>query len=51
MDVKYVAQGEKGKTCNDCKHFQSENPQAAMGKCFGYDVAAQGSCNMFDSKA
>jgi len=48
MDVKYVAKGEKGMTCADCKHFQAGN--GGMGKCFGHDVVAQGSCNLFTKK-
>jgi len=48
MDVKYVAKGEKGKTCADCKHFQTEG--AGKGKCFGYEVVAEGSCNLFTKK-
>ncbi len=48
MDVKYVVQGEKGKTCADCKFYQDEG--AGKGKCFGHEVAAQGSCNLFQKK-
>jgi hypothetical protein len=48
MDVKYVEKGEKGKTCADCKSFQDEG--SSKGKCFGYEVAAQGSCNLFEKK-
>jgi len=48
MDVKYVIRGEKGKTCADCKFFQAEGD--GKGKCFGHDVAAQGSCNLFQKK-
>ncbi len=48
MDVKYVEKGEPGKTCADCKHFQNEGD--GIGKCFGHEVAAQGSCNLFDPK-
>lgn len=48
MDVKYVIKGEPGKTCADCKHFQAGS--AGMGKCFGHEVAAQGSCNLFQKK-
>lgn len=48
MDVNYVEKGEPGKTCADCEFFQAgEN---SMGKCYGYDVLAAGSCNMFKAK-
>ena len=48
MDVKYVEKGEKGKTCADCKHYEDEGD--GMGKCFGHEVMAAGSCNYFDPK-
>ena len=48
MDVKYVEKGEKGKTCADCKHYEDEGE--GMGKCFGHEVMAAGSCNYFDPK-
>ena len=50
MEVKYVEKGEKGKQCKDCKNFMEEKKSSGMGKCFGYDVKAQGSCNLFDTK-
>ena len=49
MDVKYTAKGPKGKTCADCKFFESSGD--GMGKCFGHEVLAAGSCNMFVVKA
>jgi hypothetical protein len=48
MDVKYVAKGPKGKTCADCTAF--EKGESGMGKCFGIEVLAAGSCNMFKPK-
>jgi hypothetical protein len=48
MDVKYVTKGPKGKTCADCSVF--EKTEAGMGKCFGHEVLAAGSCNMFKPK-
>lgn len=49
-DVKYVPKGEPGKTCADCKFFEADKGNPAMGKCYGHDVMAEGSCNMFVSK-
>ncbi len=49
MDVKYVTKGPKGKTCADCQVFESTG--GGMGKCFGHEVLAAGSCNMFAPKA
>ena len=49
MDVKYVTRGRKGKTCADCKVFESTGDR--MGKCFGHEVLAAGSCNMFTPKS
>ncbi|MGD1119498.1 MAG: hypothetical protein ABR886_08425 [Dehalococcoidales bacterium] len=48
MDVKYTEKGKQGKTCADCKHFQSEGD--GLGKCFGHEVSAKGSCNFFEAK-
>jgi hypothetical protein len=48
MDVKYVVKGPKGKTCVDCQFFESTGD--GMGKCFGHEVLAAGSCNMFKAK-
>ena len=48
MDVKYVEKALKGKACKDCQHF--EETGGGMGKCFGHEVLAKGSCNMFKSK-
>ncbi len=48
MDVKYTVQGEKGKTCAECQHFQADG--AGKGKCFGHEVVTQGSCNLFEKK-
>ena len=49
MDVKYVEKGRKGKTCADCQYLESTG--AGMGKCFGHEVIAKGSCNMFEAKS
>jgi hypothetical protein len=48
MDVKYVTKGEKGKTCSDCGLFKDTGK--GMGDCYGHQVLAAGSCNMFDPK-
>jgi len=48
MEVKYVEKGKKGKTCADCKHFEDQDD--GMGKCFGHEVMAEGSCNYFEPK-
>jgi hypothetical protein len=48
MDVKYTPKGPKGKTCADCQFF--ENTEDGMGKCFGHEVLAKGSCNMFKTR-
>jgi hypothetical protein len=49
MDVKYVTKGLKGKTCADCRFYEAGG--GGMGKCFGHEVLASGSCNMFATKA
>jgi hypothetical protein len=49
MDVKYTTKGPKGKTCADCKFF--EKGDAGLGKCYGIEVLAGGSCVMFNAKA
>ena len=48
MEIKFTEKGEPGKTCADCKHFTDEGDN--MGKCFGHEVPAGGSCNMFEAK-
>jgi len=48
MDVKYMEKGKKGETCADCKFF--EKGDGGTGKCFGHEVLAKGSCNMFAAK-
>jgi hypothetical protein len=50
MEVNYVPQGEKGRTCADCKNFEAEIKSQGVGKCFGKEVAAGGSCNFFEAK-
>ena len=49
-DLKYVEKGEKGRTCAECKHFEEVSRNSGIGKCFGHDVKAEGSCNYFESK-
>lgn len=50
MDIKYIPKGEEGKSCKDCKHFDRDNNMQGMGKCFGKEVLAEGSCNFFEPK-
>jgi len=50
MEVKYVPKGEEGKTCADCKHFERDIDMQGMGKCFGHEVMAEGSCNFFEPR-
>lgn len=49
-DVQYMPAGQAGRQCKNCKFFEAP-ADAAMGKCFGHDVQAIGSCNKFVSKA
>jgi len=48
MDVKYVVKGPAGKTCQDCDYFKAKTN--GMGDCYGHEVLAAGSCNMFSAK-
>jgi len=50
MEVKYTPQGEPGKTCVDCKFYKPKPDNPGKGDCFGHEVVAQGSCNMFQPK-
>jgi hypothetical protein len=50
MEVNYVEQGEPGRTCAECKNFEPDPENEEIGKCFGYNVSAQGSCNLFEPK-
>ena len=50
MDIKYIPKGEEGKSCADCKHFERDSNMQGMGKCFGKEVLAGGSCNFFEPK-
>jgi hypothetical protein len=50
MKIKYTETGEPGKTCADCKHFEEDENLNGIGKCFGYEVKASGSCNLFEPK-
>jgi hypothetical protein len=47
MEVKYEPKGPKGNQCRDCKFFQNDSKDPSKGKCFGHDVVAEGTCNMF----
>jgi hypothetical protein len=51
VEINYVQKGEKGRTCADCKNFQKETEGQGIGKCFGKEVQAAGSCNFFEAKA
>lgn len=50
MEIKYISNGEEGKTCLDCKHFERDVNMEGVGKCFGNEVKAEGSCNYFETK-
>jgi len=50
MDVKYTPKGEKGRSCADCKHYEAEVSRQGLGKCFGREVVAAGSCAYFEPK-
>ena len=50
VETKYEPQGPEGKQCKDCGHFEPDVAGASGGKCFGRDVLAQGTCNMFTPK-
>ena len=50
QDVQYKPIAENSaKSCTNCKNFQSETE--GIGKCFGHDVSAKGTCNFFTSKS
>lgn len=50
MEIKYTEKGQPGETCADCKHYEADTNTPGMGKCFGYEVKAEGSCNLFEPK-
>ncbi|HOO28557.1 MAG TPA: hypothetical protein PLU43_08835 [Lachnospiraceae bacterium] len=50
MEIKYVQNGEKGRTCADCKHFERDVNMQGAGKCFGNEVSAEGGCNFFEAR-
>lgn len=50
MDVQYTAQGESGKQCKDCSMYKQDPSKPECGDCFGHQVLAAGSCNMFKAK-
>jgi len=47
VEVKYTPQGEPGKTCANCKFYTPQPDNPGKGDCFGHEVEAKGSCNMF----
>ena len=49
-EIKYQVKGSKGKQCRDCRFFEAASGNPSQGKCFGKDVIAQGTCNMFASR-
>ena len=49
-EIKYEMPGPEGRQCGGCKFFQPLTGELSKGKCFGKDVVAQGTCNMFASK-
>ncbi len=49
-EIKYKVPGAEGRQCCDCKFFEPVSGESSKGKCFGKDVVAQGTCNMFASK-
>jgi len=52
MDIHYTPRSaEAGKTCADCANFQAKPEDQEKGDCFGHEVMAAGSCNMFQKKA
>ncbi len=50
MDVEYNPQGPLGQQCQDCQFFEPSGDDASRGKCYGQEVMAQGTCNMFAHK-
>lgn len=48
MEVKYVEKGEPGKTCADCAMYKDKGN--GTGGCYGHEVSAVGSCNLFTRK-
>ena len=48
-DIKYEVEAPPGRQCRDCKFFEPAD-EPSKGKCFGKDVIAQGTCNMFGAK-
>jgi hypothetical protein len=48
MEPNYIEHGTPGRTCAECKHFEADPKTGGLGKCFGYEVSATGSCNFFE---
>lgn len=49
-EVNYTPNGPAGKTCLECTNYQADASNPDIGKCFGHDVVATGSCNFFQAK-
>lgn len=41
---------DPAKSCKNCKHFEAEAEEFEVGKCFGNEVSAKGTCNYFEPK-
>jgi len=48
QDVGYTPLGELGKQCKDCTNYVAADE--CCGNCFGHNVQATGSCNLFQAK-
>jgi len=49
-EIRYEKLGPQGRQCRDCKFFEPASASSPTGKCFGHEVLAQGTCNMFIAK-
>jgi len=38
------------KACKNCKHFEVDSGDENIGNCFGHEVVAKGTCNLFEAK-
>lgn len=51
MDVQYQPVApDPERSCKNCKHFEADFESGGAGKCFGKDVSAEGTCNVFEAK-
>ena len=50
MEIRYEMPGPEGRQCQECKFFEPSPENPSAGKCFGHDVVARGTCNMFVAK-